>query len=790
LSIEWFLSPWRTSFGLMTQHHALADAKLTLELFQNQLARLAIRYQQEGHAFVHLLPLHFRAVLQNLFSEDCWSLRKAAALEQAAQRFFRPQQAPSPVPTAVQIAIEVLPEDSLLIAPKILWPALAQRFPLVFHSISHSYALILNADRVKATLPEEHPAFPAVLQFIRYQEGANRLPYWGALPMALQLAIGQERASCLCRSSQTYAGASHERHVVALEEIDYYHHGLAMENPSQVLIIARSLALLQNKLLLGEIDYAFLYERLSRESIWMQLAGGQNIIALNREQCNKLAISVPEAAGNCWIEKGRQAKLRVYSAIDLSKQLAQLQSPQIEEVDWENSSPSKAIFLVKPDKKASGYTADQKRVNPESLYRLSYWAYQFQLLRGLRSNAPLVWLIQDSGEVASLLAAARQQGYYIPDERAALARQLELLHQSKGKKLLIVAIDRWAELLDLNYLGPLNYVWDSFKLYEQPQIQTEGLPSDREDEALADGEEQGSAPQKTQDLFSLIEMQKPLIDHFAARVAQEESRMLLLDSRLADYFGLADKWHTGSMLVPLWRNEADYQQQVSELSLFFRAPADPNNLPLDLKDAQEILRFIFLDVSQGQQWYPYQELYLEHILPAEKDLLVSLPTGAGKSLLFQGPALFRSGFTNRLTLVITPLRALMEDQVSALWERGFISNVEYISGDRSSVEMSDIYRRIAGGEITLLYLTPERFRSRAFENALLARMDADAGLEFVVFDEAHCISQWGQEFRPDYLSASRKLAGLIQQPQRSGKMLLFSATVSDQVFEDIKLILA
>jgi superfamily II DNA helicase RecQ len=135
------------------------------------------------------------------------------------------------------------------------------------------------------------------------------------------------------------------------------------------------------------------------------------------------------------------------------------------------------------------------------------------------------------------------------------------------------------------------------------------------------------------------------------------------------------------------------------------------------------------------------------------------------------------------------LRALMEDQVSALWERGFISNVEYISGDRSSVEMSDIYRRIAGGEITLLYLTPERFRSRAFENALLTRMDADAGLEFVVFDEAHCISQWGQEFRPDYLSASRKLAGLIQQPQRSGKMLLFSATVSDQVFEDIKQVL-
>jgi len=796
--LEWFLCPWRTSFGLVTQHSAAADAKLTFELFQNQLARLALRSKQDAASFEHLLPIRFRPALKRLFTEDCWSNLKAAPFEQAAQRFFRPQKQVSAVPPAVEKAIHALPDNSLIIAPKILWPALARRFPVVFHSVTHPFALILNSDRVKAALTQDDPALAAVLQFICCEEAQQRLPYWGALPMMLQLAIGQDRASRLCRNSQTHTISGDEKHAVAIEEIDYYLHGSAMGLPARVLVLARSLALTQNKLLLGEIDYAFLFERLKRESTWMQLAGGQNIIPLSREQCEKLSLQVPEAAISCRVEKGREARLKVYCTIDLNTQLAELQSQITTDAAWEYTIPSKAVFLVKPDKKISGYAADQKRVNPESLYRAAYWAYQLQLVKGLQSARPLVWLIQDAGEVSSLIASARKQGYYVPDERAALARQLELLHQSKGQRLLITAIDRWTELLDLNYEGALDYAWDSFKLYEQPLVQTEetGIGADDEvtltdDEAIIeDRDHQIFAPRKVQDLFALIEMQKPLIDHFAARTTEEGGRLLLLDSRLADYFGLADKWQVNTALVPLWKNEAHYQQQLEEQRIFFPGPVDLSNLQLNLQDAQDILRYIFLDVNQGQDWYKYQALHLDHILPAEKDLLISLPTGAGKSLLFQGPALFRSGFTNRLSLVITPLRALMEDQVSALWERGFISNVEFISGDRSSVEMSDIYRRIAGGEITLLYLTPERFRSRAFENALLARMGADSGLEFVVFDEAHCISQWGQEFRPDYLSASRKLAGLLQMPETSGKMLLFSATVSDQVFEDIKQILA
>ncbi|MGB5034011.1 MAG: DEAD/DEAH box helicase, partial [Saprospiraceae bacterium] len=186
-------------------------------------------------------------------------------------------------------------------------------------------------------------------------------------------------------------------------------------------------------------------------------------------------------------------------------------------------------------------------------------------------------------------------------------------------------------------------------------------------------------------------------------------------------------------------------------------------------------------------WHDYQHSCLNEILPAKKDLLISLPTGAGKSLLFQGPALFRSAFSCKLSIVISPLRALMQDQVDALWNKGFYSNVEFLSGDKSHVEIRDIYRRISGGEVTLLYITPERFRSRSFENCLLTRLDADSGLEYVVFDEAHCISQWGQEFRPDYLNAGRKVAGYSGVYQM--RKLLFSATISEQVFEEISILM-
>ncbi|UOQ75300.1 DEAD/DEAH box helicase [Hymenobacter cellulosilyticus] len=145
--------------------------------------------------------------------------------------------------------------------------------------------------------------------------------------------------------------------------------------------------------------------------------------------------------------------------------------------------------------------------------------------------------------------------------------------------------------------------------------------------------------------------------------------------------------------------------------------------------------------------------------------------------------MYRSAFTNRLTIVVTPLKALMEDQVNALWKLGFYSSVEYINQDKRD-ELPQIYRRLAGGEISLLFITPERFRSGAFTKAFLQRFNNDQGLEYAVYDEAHCISQWGHEFRPDYLYSGKAVQRFREGSSRRFPVLLFSATVSEKIYQE------
>lgn len=152
-----------------------------------------------------------------------------------------------------------------------------------------------------------------------------------------------------------------------------------------------------------------------------------------------------------------------------------------------------------------------------------------------------------------------------------------------------------------------------------------------------------------------------------------------------------------------------------------------------------------------------------------RDAMVVMPTGGGKSLCYQLPALCLEG----VTLVISPLIALMKDQVDALQQKGIPAAM--INSTLSLEEQQQRLAELRVGELKLVYVAPERFRSESFRNAL---RPIEIGL-FAV-DEAHCLSQWGHDFRPDYLRLEQTLQEL-GHPQTAA----FTATATPQVRNDI-----
>lgn len=177
---------------------------------------------------------------------------------------------------------------------------------------------------------------------------------------------------------------------------------------------------------------------------------------------------------------------------------------------------------------------------------------------------------------------------------------------------------------------------------------------------------------------------------------------------------------------------------------------------------------------------PSQTVAMEAICERSANVIVSLPTGEGKSVLFQVPALCRGLRNRRLTLVISPLKALMRDQVERLREQGFSESVDYMSGDRTPPEMAEVIQGVLDHRIVLLYVAPERMRSEVFLDVLYKRMHADGGLEHVVVDETHCVNQWGYEFRPDYFHALDLLLRACRRMDAGEPtpFLLLSATIT------------
>ena len=186
-------------------------------------------------------------------------------------------------------------------------------------------------------------------------------------------------------------------------------------------------------------------------------------------------------------------------------------------------------------------------------------------------------------------------------------------------------------------------------------------------------------------------------------------------------------------------------------------------------DKTQLLQRIF----GYSQFRPGQEALIDGVLSG-RDVFGIMPTGGGKSMCYQLPALLLPG----VTIVVSPLISLMRDQVMALKAAGV--SAAYINSTLSYPQMQAVYRNLLAGQYKIAYVAPERLDTPSFVS-----LAEKLNISFLAVDEAHCISQWGQDFRPSYL----RIVQFIQSLPRRPVIGAFTATATQQVREDVERIL-
>ncbi len=463
-------------------------------------------------------------------------------------------------------------------------------------------------------------------------------------------------------------------------------------------------------------------------------------------------------------------------------------------------------LAIKPPYEA---TADGP-FNPGSPKRIDYWHRLLPAIAAARRTGSLTLLFVNTkrnGEVEKLHELLKHAG--MAQNVSGARRQIRRLHKNGG--ILILPESLWGQIL-MESLPPqtvvvLEKLPETFVANTAVQTETSSTAANQEETDLQaedtdDMEGMEAAPDHSESdaaLLSVAEKMKkerPDWEAFGKMLlwrheADTSLQFVCLDARL---------WNArGQALTKIGTLHCDWKQSVSrsEVEKVGFHQSSGKYQPNPNWEMEVLQKFVAPSSDGKRELHPFQREKLTRLLGEENRLscdceYIERATGGGKSLIFQAASLIRGRSTGRLTVVISPLRALIHDQVESLHRKGCGLEVEALSGDMARAEIEEAYRRIEGGETLIVYTAPERFRSKRFRSVLENRIEGDAGKqpEFWVFDEAHCISSWGLDFRPDYRKVAEDIKGYRKAAEENAApVLLVSATLTHITKNDIETVL-